>query len=294
MEYTASSDKITRDYFDSLLLEARYIDSDLPSTKLELYGKNFDTPVMTAALSHLGNTAENGMVKYAQAAAKANAVHWVGMGDDKELEEITATGAATIKIIKPHADNKEVFRKIEHAKKAGCFAVGMDIDHAFNGSGGYDNVLGLDMKPKSTEELADFVKAAEIPFIVKGVLSTKDAEKCLKAGCKGIQLSHHHGIMQYAVPPLMMLSEILQVTRGEIPVFIDCGIESGMDVYKCLALGATAVSVGRHLMPLLKEGADATAARIKEMTGELAATMARTGIRDLKSFDPTVIHQRRF
>lgn len=295
MNYSSNSDTITRDFFDSLLLEPRYIDSDLPVTKLELYGRTFDTPVMTAALSHLGNTAENGMVIYAQAAAKCNAVHWVGMGEDKELEEITATGAATIKIIKPHADNKEVFRKIEHAKKAGCFAVGMDIDHAFNGNGGYDNVLGLPMKPKTTEELADFVQAAgDTPFIVKGVLSTKDAEKCLKAGCKGIQLSHHHGIINYAVPPLMMLPEILQVTRGEIPVFIDCGIGSGMDVYKCLALGATAVSVGRHLMPFLKEGANKTSDRIKEMTGELAATMARTGIRDLKSFDPTVIHQRTF
>ena len=294
MEYTANSDKITRDYFDSLLIEPRYIDSDLPSTKLELYGRTFDTPIMTAALSHLGNTAENGMIIYAKAAAKANAVHWVGMGDDKELEEITATGASTIKIIKPHADNKEVFRKIEHAVKAGCFAVGMDIDHAFNGSGDYDNVLGLPMKPKSTEELRDFVQAAGVPFIVKGVLSTKDAEKCLKAGCKGIQLSHHHGIMNYAVPPLMMIREILEVVHGEIPVFVDCGIESGMDVYKCLALGATAVSVGRHLMPLLKKGADATASRINEMTGELAATMARTGVRDLNSFDPTVIHQRNF
>ena len=294
MDYTSNSDKITRDFFDSLLIEPRYIDSDLPSTKLELYGISFDTPVMTAALSHLGNTTENGMVIYAKSAAKANAVHWVGMGEDKELKDICETGAATIKIIKPHADNKEVFRKIEHAKKAGCFAVGMDIDHAFNGSGGYDNVLGLPMKPKTVEELRDFVQAAEIPFIVKGVLSTKDAEKCLKAGCKGIQLSHHHGIMSYAVPPLMMLPEILQVTRGEIPVFIDCGIESGMDVYKCLALGATAVSVGRHLMPLLKEGVEATAARIKEMTNELAATMARTGVRDLKSFDPTIIHQRTF
>lgn len=295
MNYSSNSDTITRDFFDSLLLEPRYINSDLPSTKLELYGRTFDTPVMTAALSHLGNTAENGMVIYAQAAAKCNAVHWVGMGEDKELEEITSTGAATIKIIKPHADNKEVFRKIEHAKKNGCFAVGMDIDHAFNGNGGYDNVLGLPMKPKTSEELADFVQAAgDTPFIVKGVLSTKDAEKSLKAGCKGIQLSHHHGIMSYAVPPLMMLPEILQVTRGEIPVFIDCGIESGMDVYKCLALGATAVSVGRHLMPFLKEGADKTSDRIKEMTGELAATMARTGVKDLKSFDPTVIHQRTF
>ncbi|MBO4729154.1 MAG: alpha-hydroxy-acid oxidizing protein, partial [Spirochaetaceae bacterium] len=115
MEYTANSDKITRDFFDSLLLETRYIDSVLPSTKFELFGEVFDTPIMTAALSHLGNTAKNGMVIYAEAAKKANAVHWVGMGDDKELEEITATKARTIKIIKPHKDNNEVFRKIEHA-----------------------------------------------------------------------------------------------------------------------------------------------------------------------------------
>lgn len=294
MTYTSNSDKITRDFFDSLLLEPRYIDSDLPDTKFELYGKSFDTPIMTAALSHLGNTAENGMSIYAQAAEKAKAVHWVGMGEDKELEEICASGAAVIKIIKPHADNKEVFRKIEHAKKAGCFALGMDIDHAFNGSGGYDNVLGLPMKPKTTEELRDFVQAAQIPFIVKGVLSTKDAEKCLKADCKGIQLSHHHGIMNYSLPPLLILQDILEVTRGEIPVFIDCGIESGIDAYKCLALGAKAVSVGRHLMPLLKNGPDAVAARIKEMTGELAATMARTGVHDLQHFDPSVIHKRDF
>jgi hypothetical protein len=53
MNYSSNSDTITRDYFDCLLLESRYIDSDLPSTKLELYGHTFDTPVMTAALSHL-------------------------------------------------------------------------------------------------------------------------------------------------------------------------------------------------------------------------------------------------
>ena len=297
MEYTSNSDKITRDYFDSLLLETRYLDSVLPSVKLELYGRTFDTPIMTAALSHLGNTAPNGMTIYAKAAVQANAVHWVGMGEDKELEEITATGAATIKIIKPHEDNKEVFRKIEHAGKAGCFAVGMDIDHAFNNSGGYDNVLGLPMKPKSTEELTTFVQAADsanLPFIVKGVLSAKDAEKCLKAGCKGIVLSHHHGIMNYSVPPLFMLKEILTAVSNEIPVFVDCGIESGMDAYKCLALGATAVSVGRHLMPLLKKGDTVVANRIKEMTDELAGIMARTGVCDLKHFDSSVIHKRDF
>ena len=77
-------------------------------------------------------------------------------------------------------------------------------------------------------------------------------------------------------------------------MFVDCGIESGMDAYKCLALGATAVSVGRHLMPLLKNGVEAVSQRIDEMTAELAGVMARTGVSDLDHMDPTVIHRRAF
>ena len=294
MQLTSNSDRITRDYFDSLLIETRYLDAVLPSTQMTLFGETFHTPVMTAALSHLHNTAQNGMTVYAQAAALSGAVHWVGMGSDEELEDIVATGARTIKIIKPHADNREVFRKIEHAVKIGCMAVGMDIDHAFNGQGGYDNVFGLPMKAKTTEELSDFVQAARVPFIAKGVLSPHDAERCLKAGCAGMVVSHHHGMVQYAVPPLMVLPDILSATGGEVPVFVDCGIESGMDVYKCLALGAKAVSVGRHLMPLLKEGEDAVSIRINEMTAELAGIMARTGVSTLDKMDPTVIHRRAF
>jgi isopentenyl diphosphate isomerase/L-lactate dehydrogenase-like FMN-dependent dehydrogenase len=294
MTYTSNSDKITRDYFDSLLVEPRYLDAVIPSTQMTLFGETFRTPVMTAALSHLHNTAPDGMVVYARGAALSGAVHWVGMGSERELEEIVATGARTIKIVKPHADNHEVLRKIEHAVKAGCIAVGMDIDHAFNSSGGYDDVFGLPMKAKTTEELAEFVQASAVPFIVKGVLSTRDAEKCLKAGCAGIVISHHHGIIQYAVPPLMMLQDIISATGGSIPVFVDCGIESGMDVYKCLALGAKAVSVGRHLMPLLKDGAEAVARRMDEITAELAGVMARTGVRSLEEMDPTVIHRRTF
>ncbi len=294
MTFTSNSDKITRDYFDSLLVETRYLDAVIPSTQMTLFGESFSTPIMTAALSHLHHTVPDGMTVYARGAALSGAVHWVGMGSDQELEEIVATGAKTIKIIKPHADNREVFRKIEHAVKTGCMAVGMDIDHAFNSEGGYDSVFGLPMKAKTTEELAEFVQASGVPFIVKGVLSPRDAEKCLKAGCAGIVVSHHHGIIQYAVPPLMVLQDIISATGGSVPVMVDCGIESGMDAYKCLALGAKAVSVGRHLMPLLKEGAEAVAHRITEMTAELAGVMARTGVCSLEEMDPTIIHRRAF
>jgi isopentenyl diphosphate isomerase/L-lactate dehydrogenase-like FMN-dependent dehydrogenase len=293
MKYSSNPDTITRDYFDSLLLETRYVDSVLPSTKMTLFGEEFDTPIMTAALSHLHNPSD-GMTIYGKGAAMANAAHWVGMGSDAELESIVATGARTIKIIKPHADNREVFRKIEHAVSAGCFAVGMDTDHAFNSIGGYDDVFGLPMKSKSVEELEEFVQAAGVPFVVKGVLSPKDAEKCAKAGCAGLVVSHHHGMVEYSVPPLMVLPDIISAVGRDMPVFIDCGIVSGMDAYKCLALGAKAVSVGRHLMPLLKDGAEAVAQRIYEMNAELAGIMARTGVKSLDDMDPTVIHRRNF
>lgn len=294
MKYSSNPDTITRDYFDSLLLETRYIDSVLPSTKMTLWGETFDTPVMTAALSHLHSTAQDGMAVYAEGAAKAGAVHWVGMGENEELERVVATGARSIKIIKPHADNREVFRKIEHAVAQGCFAVGMDTDHAFNSNGGYDDVFGLPMRPKSTAELKEFVQAAGVPFIVKGVLSPRDAEKCAEAGCAGLVVSHHHGMVQYSVPPLMVMQDIISAVGPDVQVFIDCGVASGMDVYKCLALGAKAVSVGRHLMPLLKQGPEAVARRIDEMTAELAGIMARTGVAVLEDMDPTVIHRRNF
>lgn len=293
MRYTSDSDAITRDYLDSLLLETRYIDSDVPSTRMELFGHEFDTPIMTAALSHLHNPSD-GMAVYGKGAALSNAVHWVGMGEDAELESVVATGAKSIKIIKPHADNREVFRKMEHAVKVGCIAVGMDTDHAFNSTGGYDDVFGLPMRPKTARELEEFVQAAGVPFIVKGVTSPRDAEKCAKAGCAGIVVSHHHGMIQYSVPPLMALPDIISAVGDSMPVFVDCGIVSGMDAYKCLALGAKAVSVGRHLMPLLKNGPEAVSARINEMTAELAAIMARTGVKSLDEMDPTVIHRRTF
>lgn len=284
------SNQITREYFDSLLIEMRHIDSVAPSTKLELYGEVFSTPVMTAALSHLDKCRPNGMAEMAKGASAVNAVMWTGMGEDAELEAVTATGARTIKIIKPHADNKVIFRKIEHAEKSGVFAVGMDIDHAFNSKGQYDNVLGLPMAPKTLDEIKSFINATGLPFIIKGVLSEQDAEKCVEAGAKGIVVSHHHGIMNFAVPPLMILPKIAKVINHRIPIFVDCGISSGIDAFKALALGASAVCAGRALMdPLSEEGAKGVEKKISEMTQELSGVMARTCSADIGHIDPSVI-----
>ena len=147
------------------------------------------------------------------------------------------------------------------------------------------------MKPKTTAEIKSFVKASKVPFIVKGVLSVTDAKKCLEAGVSGIVVSHHGGHVPYSIPPLMILEDIVDAVGGKMKIFVDCGIVSGIDAYKCLALGADAVSVGRHLMPLLRDGADAVARRMKAMTAELARIMADTGVTSLDKMDPSTIHK---
>ena len=179
MSSRSDSNQITRDYFDSILLETRYWDSDLPCTKMELYGETFETPIMTAALSHLHEICDNAMAEFGKGAKDAGAVHWVGMGEDDELEQILATGARTVKIIKPHREDEVIYHKIRHAAEHGAFAVGMDIDHCFAGNGEYDVVCGLPMHAKTASDLENYVKASSVQFIVKGVLSAKVAEKCV-------------------------------------------------------------------------------------------------------------------
>ena len=286
-----SSDAITRAYLDSLLVEVRHLDAVKPSTSFELFGKTFTTPVMTAALSHLHNTCPGGMAKMALGSSLAGAVCWSGMGAMEELESMTATGAQVIKIIKPSENRDSIREKIRHAEACGALAVGIDIDHAFDRRHGYDVIEDMPMFPMTQREVAEFVKYTSLPFVIKGVLSRQDAKKCLDAGVQGMVVSHHNGRLDCSVPPLMILPEILEETQGKVPLFVDCSIQTGLDVFKALALGATACSVGRPLMGELKEkGAEGVRGVIEEITRDLAYTMAMTCSKDLHSIDPSVIH----
>ena len=294
-EKTLDTNLITRQYFDEILVEMRHMDGVTPDTTLELYGERFATPVMMAALSHLkgqGNQGD-GMVEMAQGAALANCVNWAGMGEIEQFDRIAATGARSIKIIKPYADESMVLSRMERAEAAGALAVGMDLDHSFNSKGEPDVVLGLPMRPRTMKEIEGYVKRTKLPFIIKGVLSAVDARKCLDAGVQGIVVSHHHGILPSVVPPLMVLPEIAQVVGGRIPIFVDCGVMNGMDVFKCLALGATAVSVVRPVMgPIIEKGAQGAAQVIEDVTTELKAAMARTCSPDIRHIDRSLLWRR--
>ncbi len=289
------SDHITRAYMDSLLVEVRHLDAVMPSTEMTLFGKTFSTPVATAALSHLSGTYPDGMAAMAQGAADVNALVFSGMGPRAELERMIATGASVIKIIKPYADRELVMAKIRHAEEHGALAVGIDTDHAFDRNHGYDIIEGRSMYPLSSKELTEMVRATKLPFFIKGVLSRTEARKCLDCGVQGMVVSHHNGRLDYAVPPLMVLPEITEECAGQAALFVDCGIQSGMDVFKALALGATGCCVGRPLMPPLKEqGPAGVSSVIEGITKDLRYTMAMTASHDIRHIDRSIVRQANF
>ena len=246
MSQAGNSNRITRNYLDSLLIETRYLNSNNPDTGFTLYGESFSSPIMTAALSHLEQLGEGGMARgIALGAKKAGCVMWYGAAEEEEIEMLAGTGVRLIEIIKPYANRDIIYRKIEHAQKLGLLAVGIDIDHPFAEDGGPDIVDDEEMKALTREELTQIVNSTSLPLITKGVLSLYDADESLQAGVKGMVVSHHNNRIEYALPPLYLVPEIAKMAGEDVPVFVDCMIQTGMDAFKAIALGGQGVCIGR-------------------------------------------------
>jgi isopentenyl diphosphate isomerase/L-lactate dehydrogenase-like FMN-dependent dehydrogenase len=148
------------------------------------------------------------------------------------------------------------------------------------------------MSYQTADMLRGYVEMVKIPFVVKGVLSASDAVKCADIGAKAIIVSHHHGRIPYAVPPMMVLPEIKKALDGrDVKIIVDCGIASGADVFKALALGADAAAVGRSMLPPLETGGvNGTRDFINHVRDELRYLMSCTGFAKVADIDDSVIH----
>ena len=295
MEYNRISDAniITQQYMDSILIEEKIIGSVVADTSTEFLGTTFSSPVMMPAFSHLknfGGRELTGLEEYSIAAKNANILNFCGMMENDMFQKIAATEAKTVRIVKPYADNGKVRDQMQFAESCGAFGIGMDIDHIFSETG-VDICVGETMAVQTADMLRSYVESTKLPFFVKGVLSVRDAIVCADIGAKAIIVSHHHGRMPYAVPPMMILPEIRDALEGTgVKIIVDCGIESGADVYKALALGADAAAVGRSMMPSLeKDGTQGVESFINKVNNELRYIMSNTGFAKVSDVDDSAL-----
>lgn len=119
--------------------------------------------------------------------------------------------------------------------------------------GGYGRLMASFIDPGLTwDDIAYVRKHTHLPVCLKGIMSADDAILAMKAGVDGILLSNHGGRNLDTSPPSIITLLELQRRAPEIfdcmEVYVDSGIRRGTDILKAVALGATAVGMGRSVL----------------------------------------------
>jgi len=129
------------------------------------------------------------------------------------------------------------------------------------------------------EDLAWLRELTSLPLLAKGVLTAEDAVRALDAGVDGIVVSNHGGRqVDGAIASLDALLEVRAAVGPDAPVLMDGGIRGGADVLKALALGATAVLLGRpYVYGLAVGGQPGVEAVLQQLAAETDLTLALMG-----------------
>ena len=268
------------------------------NTEVELFGKRFAYPFFAGPVGavklHYGEkyTDQQYNEILLKGCADNGIAAFTGDGTDYNVMiEATAAirglGGMGIPTVKPW-DLDTIREKMELVKKSGTFAVAMDIDAA--GLPFLQN-LNPPAGSKSVDELKEIVKMAEIPFVLKGVMTPKGALKALEAGVQGIIVSNHGGrVLDQCPASAEVLPSIVKAVGGQMKVFVDGGIRTGVDVFKALALGADAVLIARPFVTAVYGGAeDGVRAYVNKLAAELTDTMKMCGAYTLEDISGEMI-----
>ena len=313
--------------FDRLQLHPRVlVDVSELDTKTSVFGQALDFPILMAPTAYHRLVHPEGEIATVRGAALAGATMVASSFANTPIEDMCKAAKSPLwfqlYVVRDRGFTKELVQRAtgagaralvvtvdspvlgsRHREARASFALPPGIDRAnYRGLGGavadaphrpsereiYSVVLDPTLTWKEIEWLRSF---ATVPVLIKGVLSPLDAAKAADAGLDGIVVSNHGARNMDTVPPTIeALPRIAEAVNGRTTLLMDGGVRRGTDVLKALALGASAVLIGRpYLYGLAASGPEGIARVITLLRNEFEMAMALTGRRTLKEIDRTVL-----
>ncbi|MCX8034388.1 MAG: alpha-hydroxy-acid oxidizing protein [Thermodesulfovibrio sp.] len=269
-----------------------------PEITLKIFGEKLSLPVMPAPITgttyNMGGAITEDVYceEVISGSIMAGTIGWTGDGADPLMY---GSGIAAIKrnrgkgipIIKPR-QQEEIIKRIRLAEEAGAIAIGVDID----GAGLITMALkGQPVSPKSPKEIEELVKSTNLPFILKGIMTVREAEIAYELGVSAIVVSNHGGrILDHTPGVAEVLPEISDKLKGKIKIIADGGVRAGVDVLKLLALGADAVLIGRPvIIAIFGGGREGLKIYFESIKNELKQAMLLTGVKDVKNVSKNIL-----
>ncbi|KAI1350740.1 glycolate oxidase [Xylaria sp. FL0043] len=211
------------------------------------------------------------------------------------IRKVEALGAAALFLT---VDSPVIGRREQDERVKATDSPGVSSGVAKAGS------LGLLNPMLSWEDLKWIRKTTSMPLVLKGVQTVEDAVLAYEFGAQGIVLSNHGGrSLDTAQAPIITLLEIRRFAphllapnvREKFQVFLDGGIRRGTDVLKALALGVSAVGIGRpFLYSMTADYGEAGVTRLLQMLRvEIETSMALAGVTTIEGLVPEMVNSER-
>lgn len=274
-------------------------------TRVTLFDGELAHPIVLAPVAAQSIAHPDGEVAVAMGAREAQAGMILSSYTSKTVEDVASVGPTPFWFqlyMQERAPTRELVSRVV---AAGCTAICMTVDTPTLGARDrmarsgfeYPELPYRHTQPGDNactwDDVAWTREAVAVPVLLKGILHPDDAELAIQAGAAGIVVSNHGARnLDTAPPTIEVLPRIVDRVAGRIPVLVDGGIRRGSDVLKALALGATAVLIGRpYVYGLAVAGAAGVAAVVEILRRELEQAMALTGRSRISTLDQSVIFQ---
>ena len=283
------------------------VDVSAVDTRIKLLGQDLPFPLLLAPTGAQGLVRPNGDLEAAAGAAAVQATYVISSSASLRVEEIARHGAGPV-WFQLYVQRDRAFTKdlVQRAEDAGCQVLCVTVDSPSHGTRDREhksrnqlptrvlpNFSGPDyLDPGLTWKDIDWLRSfARRPIVLKGIMDAADAQESIAAGVAGIIVSNHGGRNLDTVPSTAdALTPIADRIAGKIPIIVDGGIRRGTDIIKALALGASAVQIGRpYLYGLSVAGAEGVSQIVRLLRKELELAMMLCGRPTVASIDRTVL-----